>query len=227
MVERLTTAAAKKLVSARKRLKWELSQRLSPTQREFRRIWPSVSTVEGFLVSPSQEHWFFATARSLRDHAVIVEIGSFKGRSTCCFAYGCRDTSKHIFAIDTFQGNESDLSEGKTFEGGSYFHIFWLSLESRGLAQYVTPIRALSTEAARTWDKPIDLLFIDGSHVYEDVLADFNCFFPYVKPGGIVAFHDVHEGWPGPTRVWQEVAAPQLLQTGVRATLTYGRKRRK
>jgi len=224
MGKHLATTAAQKIVSARKRLQWELSQWLDPSEREFRRIWPSISTVEGLLVSPDQEHWFFTAARSLADRATIVEIGSFKGRSTCCFAYGCRGTSKHIFAIDTFAGNDSDFKEGASFRGGSFFHVFWNNLETRGLAEYVTPIRGLSTDAARTWDKPIDLLFIDGSHVYEDVLADFNGFFPHVKPGGIVAFHDVHETWPGPTRVWQETAAPQLTKTGARATLTFGRK---
>ena len=227
MVGRLTTAAARKIVSAHNRLRWELSQRLYPAEREFQRVWPSIITVEGLLVSPYQEHWFFKTARSLPNGATIVEIGSFKGRSTCCFAYGCRGTSKHIFAIDTFAGNDSDFQEGSSFEGGSYLHVFHHNLKSRGLAEYVTSVPGLSTDAARAWDKPIDLLYIDGSHVYEDVLADFNNFFPHVKPGGIVAFHDVHESWPGPVRVWLETAAPQLIETGAVATLTFGRKPRR
>ena len=215
--------AVRKIKSTSHRIRWELRQR-SPTEREFKQIWSSVASIEGLLVSPDQERWFFTTARSLPDRAVIVEIGSFKGRSTCCFAYGCRGTTKRIFAIDTFAGNNSDFKEGKTFQGGSYFDVFWHNLESRGLAQFVTPIRGLSIDAARTWSEPIDLLFIDGSHVYEDVVSDFENFFPHVKPGGIVAFHDVAEGWPGPTRAWREIAAPRLMKAGACATLTYGRK---
>lgn len=37
----------------------------------------------------------------------------------------------------------------------------------------------------------IDFLFIDGDHSYEGVKQDFNLFAPLVKPGGIIALHDI------------------------------------
>lgn len=45
-------------------------------------------------------------------------------------------------------------------------------------------------------DNTIDLLHIDGSHLYEDVKIDFELFYPKVKKGGIILMHDVisHEG---------------------------------
>jgi len=36
----------------------------------------------------------------------------------------------------------------------------------------------------------IDFLFIDGNHSYESVLCDFLLYYPLVKPGGIIGFHD-------------------------------------
>jgi len=36
----------------------------------------------------------------------------------------------------------------------------------------------------------LDVLFIDGDHSYEGVLADWLLYSPLVKTGGIVAFHD-------------------------------------
>lgn len=36
----------------------------------------------------------------------------------------------------------------------------------------------------------IDFLFIDGNHSYESVLCDFILYYPLVKKGGIIAFHD-------------------------------------
>jgi predicted O-methyltransferase YrrM len=39
--------------------------------------------------------------------------------------------------------------------------------------------------------RPIDYLFIDGDHRYEAVRRDFELFTPLVRPGGIVAFHDI------------------------------------
>jgi predicted O-methyltransferase YrrM len=37
----------------------------------------------------------------------------------------------------------------------------------------------------------VDLLFIDGDHSYDGVRADFENYAPLVKPGGLIAFHDV------------------------------------
>ena len=37
----------------------------------------------------------------------------------------------------------------------------------------------------------VDLLFIDGDHQYASVLSDWLLYSPLVKPGGLVAFHDV------------------------------------
>lgn len=38
---------------------------------------------------------------------------------------------------------------------------------------------------------PIDFAFIDGDHTYEGVKADFRNYGPLVRPGGIIAFHDI------------------------------------
>lgn len=37
----------------------------------------------------------------------------------------------------------------------------------------------------------LDFLFIDGDHSYDGVKADFEDYSPLVRPGGIVALHDV------------------------------------
>lgn len=43
-----------------------------------------------------------------------------------------------------------------------------------------------------------DFIFIDGDHTYEGVKADWENYFPMVRPGGAVGFHDTSrmgEGW--------------------------------
>lgn len=47
--------------------------------------------------------------------------------------------------------------------------------------------------------KPVDFLFIDGDHTETGVEADFNDYVEFVRPGGIVAFHDIVEAQPRPT----------------------------
>jgi hypothetical protein len=199
-------------------------ENLGSAKRGFKRAWPHIDGIEGYLDSPGQEEWLYQSVLGLPDPAVIVEIGSFKGRSTACIGYACRGTGKRVFAIDTFAGNDSDFRDGSEFTRGPYFDQFWGNLNRLGLTDYVTPLCGLSADIAQMWRTPIDLLFIDGSHEFPDVLTDFENFFPWVREGGIVAFHDVEPLWPGPWKVWHEVAAARLVAHGSCSTIAFGRK---
>jgi len=39
---------------------------------------------------------------------------------------------------------------------------------------------------------PIDFAFIDGDHTYEAVKQDFEMYSPLVRPGGVIALHDIY-----------------------------------
>lgn len=191
---------------------------VAPEERRFARAWPLIDSVEGYL-SAGQERWLFLTARGLRDGATIVEIGTYKGRSTASIGLACVGTSKRLFSIDTFDGNESDFQG----PGRRAFFLEWRSTVVRlDLEPYVTPVVGDSRVVSRGWKDPIDFLFIDASHVYEDVVQDFDNLFPYVVDGGVVALHDVgtHDG---PTRVWAE-RRHLLRNRGTVSNLAYGRK---
>lgn len=63
-------------------------------------------------------------------------------------------------------------------------------------------------------DTALDVLFVDGDHTYSGVDQDFADYAPLVRPGGLVAFHDIVPGGPGkhgdPGGVpafWRELAA--------------------
>ena len=43
------------------------------------------------------------------------------------------------------------------------------------------------------WNKPIDLLFIDSSHTYDDTKELFEKYESFIKKGGYVVFHDYHK----------------------------------
>jgi MMP 1-O-methyltransferase len=204
-------------LSTRLRLKIrKIARNLNPAYREFHRFWPVIDSVEGWLL-PSEGAWLFGAARSLPRDGNIVEIGSFKGRSTCCLALGCRGTERRVFGIDTFDGGP-DLPKLNSLPD------FRRNLERCGVSAHVKPIAERSTAAAKTWKEPIHLLFIDGSHSYEDVLADFAGFFPHVVSGGMVALHDViNESWPGVAKAWAEIES-QLTEVGYSGSLGFGRK---
>lgn len=52
----------------------------------------------------------------------------------------------------------------------------------------------------------IDFLFIDGDHSYEGVKADFENYYPLVREGGIIGFHDI--GHAPITQFWDEIEIP-------------------
>lgn len=56
---------------------------------------------------------------------------------------------------------------------------------------------------------PLDFLMIDGDHAYKGVKMDFEMYSPLVRPGGLIAFHDIcqHPGGFGGEvfRFWEEV----------------------
>lgn len=206
-----TTRVVRKI----KKVARELTE--TAAEREFRRIWPELNSIEGWLLA-SEGKWLFNAVRLLPRHANIVEIGSYKGRSTSCLALACKEGEKRIFAIDSFDG-------GPNLPKADSLPNFRENMKRLGLSDYVEPIVGLSGEVAKTWNKPIHFLFVDGSHLYEDVLADFAGFFPHVLPGGVVAFHDViNESWPGVGKAWRESIEHQLKETGYCDSLGYGRK---
>jgi predicted O-methyltransferase YrrM len=68
--------------------------------------------------------------------------------------------------------------------------------------------------------RALDLLFIDGDHSHEGIRRDFADYTPLVRPGGVVALHDIVPGGPGkhgdPGGVpafWQEIKAGQADAT--------------
>lgn len=186
---------------------------------DFNKVFPLIDKIPGFLKTPKQEQWFFSVARQAPPDAVIVEIGSFLGRSTVSFALGCVGSRKHIYAIDLFEG-DNDM-----YGSGDFMEKFNENIKACGVEQYVTPIKQNSIEAANTWSKPIDILFIDGSHEYEDVKADFYGFYPHVKKGGIIAIHDIKGKWEGVIRFWDELKKSTLLKKiGTVSSLGYGTK---
>lgn len=134
--------------------------------------------------------FLFNSAKKCRSGAVIVEIGSWKGRSTICLAEGSKAGNQvKIFAIDPH------------IDGT--FDEFQKNIKNANADDVVIPIVKTSEEASKGWNLPVDLIFVDGSHEYELVKKDFELWFPEIKEGGIMAFHD-SVGWRGPSRLVDE-----------------------
>jgi MMP 1-O-methyltransferase len=141
-----------------------------------RRVRELIADIPGWLTDEEAEA-LYELARSCRGDGVIVEIGSWKGKSTVCLGLGSQQgNALPIYAIDPYADDR--------------FGDFKTNVERAGIKELVHPIASLSQPAADTFDEPIELLFVDGSHEYDLVLEDFEKWVPKVVDGGWVAFHD-------------------------------------
>ena len=65
--------------------------------------------------------------------------------------------------------------------------------------------------AAALGGEKLDFLFIDGDHSAAGARQDFDDYAPFVRPGGLIAFHDIRpddRGWSGEVYgIWPELAA--------------------
>ncbi len=59
------------------------------------------------------------------------------------------------------------------------------------LENTISPLQITSDKASLLFDdETLDFVFIDASHVYDEVTRDISCWYPKVKKGGIIAGHD-------------------------------------
>jgi MMP 1-O-methyltransferase len=124
---------------------------------------------------------------------VIVEVGSWKGRSTLALA--C-NTSGTVYAVDTWKGTEQQGDELAQHEEGWLLEEF--KRNTTGLDNIVI-CEGPSMEMAKRYEGLlIDMLFIDGYHTYEGVRDDILSWSPMVRPGGVICGHDyIPPYWDG------------------------------
>lgn len=61
-----------------------------------------------------------------------------------------------------------------------------------------------SRDIGKTWNKPIDFLFIDSSHEYEQTVQELDLWIPFVKKNGVICMHDTNPRWEGVNRALKE-----------------------
>lgn len=154
------------------------------------------AAVEGWL-SDAQGRALYAAARAVAGRGAIVEIGSWKGRSTIWLAAGAKVAGQRVFAIDPHTHSKEDPHARTLAE-------FQENLRRAGLADVVEPLVMTSTDAAAILKGPVELLFVDGDHSYEGAARDAFIWLPRVVDGGTVMFHDVATAaYSGPRRVFR------------------------
>jgi len=140
-------------------------------------------------------------ARQASCHGMILEIGSWKGRSTRAFA---DHTPGLVYAVDMWESSPAGWMDPATYTKAILqkrpedyiFQIFCDNLRSHIESGKVHPIRKSSIEAAEECILWFDLIFIDAAHDYESVARDITIWSGKLLPGGLLCGHDYSEHWP-------------------------------
>jgi len=178
--------------------------------------------VEGWLTDKEGE-LLYNLARNCTGRGVIIEIGSWKGKSTVWLGQGSeRGKQVKIYAVDPHTGS----SEHRAMYGEVWtFEEFKKNIQKAQVDHLVVPLVKTSQEAARGFNQPVELIFIDGAHEYDFVKLDFDLWFPKLIEGGFIAFHDSILG-PGVKKVVKEKVfkSKDFRKIGLADYITYAQK---
>ena len=193
---------------------------LNMNKPKIKKLIESTSKIEGWL-SPQEGVFLFRLANTLPFNAVVVEIGSWKGKSAIWLSSGLTDKQKaRLYAIDPHIGSPEKTDE---YEKIDTFQEFKNNIKRAGLEKYVSPIREKAGSAAPNFNKRIDLLFIDGSHTYTAAKEDFTKWSGKLKKDGWVVLHDATV-LAGPWKVARDFIffSSQFQNTGMLGSMIFG-----
>ncbi len=115
-------------------------------------------------------------------HNVIVETGTNQGASTIVLAQALADSKRagHVYTIELDDNNYAKA-----------LHNF----AQAGVAQHITAIKGDSREELKKIVAEVDefsAVVLDASHLYDDVLSEFEIIYPKLGPHSIVVFDNTY-----------------------------------
>jgi len=119
----------------------------------------------------------------------IVEVGSWKGRSTKELLEACEGT---VYAVDHFRGSTGDTTE--YIADITDVHEEFMS--NVGHYKNLSVLTGDSLEIANSFNgTKVEMVFIDAGHTYDECKADIEAWMP--KCTKIISGHDYGDDWPG------------------------------
>lgn len=155
---------------------------MNPSKSEKRLI----AGIRGWLHN-REATFLFQLASTVSGGLPIVEIGSFRGKSTIAIALG----SKHggnspVYAVDP-QLPFVDAA-GEKFDGPKDKSQFFRNVTETGVGDLVYVVNLSSAQTAAIWDRELGMVFIDGDH--REVSNDFRLWDSHLGVRGLMVFHD-------------------------------------
>ncbi|PJE67800.1 hypothetical protein COU95_00430 [Candidatus Shapirobacteria bacterium CG10_big_fil_rev_8_21_14_0_10_40_9] len=152
----------------------------------------------------------YALIRNLKSKRVLC-VGSGKGLIPAICALACKDNQMgFVDFVDAGYGK----NHPKSWAGDG----FWKKVDPErhfsllGVSDWIKTYVMTSQDFAKKFPKrSYGYISLDGDHSYEGVKLDYELFWPKLKEGGFMAFHDVTvKQWGklknfGVWKLWQEL----------------------
>lgn len=123
------------------------------------------------------------------DAQVIVEVGSWLGHSALAMARG---TTGRVYCVDHWRGSVGGT--GLVDDPLEHYAHFLDCIRADAAGAHIVPLFGDSVMIAGLFERrQIGLLYIDGDHSHEAVMADLRAWAHHVRPGGIVCGDDYSE----------------------------------
>lgn len=155
-------------------------------------------TIDGWFPEYDMESLYKLADQYIKEGGEVLEVGSWKGRSSYILAAICQERNAKLTCIDSFKGLvlkdhvKYNLYHG---EGGYYKEaeqedfIHFIKENLKGM-----PVKFLKGDSRdfykRFFNETFDLVFVDGDHDMPIVQLDMENFWPKVKVGGVFCGHD-------------------------------------
>ena len=175
----------------------------------------TITNIDGWLTDREVSFLAMAAAHPTAE-GDILEIGSYRGRSTVVLAKAKQLAKRsELIAIDPLP-NEEPMAEGSDGKRTARA-LFEQNLQTAGVSDEVEFHQAYSYDLAAEWDRPLRLLWIDGDHSYPSTKQDFDLYAPHITNGGVLAMHDVLSRYDGCIRVFTEdiLTSPHFGAAGI------------
>lgn len=123
----------------------------------------------------------------------ILEIGSFEGSSAVYFSDNLLDHPESgLTCVDPFHSNDSTTPF--SMGGNDTMCLFVNNISKSKNFQKIMFHRMFSSEFYKKNTKKFGFIYVDGSHLVEDIKNDFIECLKILEPGGFLAFDDYKWG---------------------------------
>ena len=129
----------------------------------------------------------------------IVEIGVFRMAHLYMMAAAAQPGAT-LIAVDVSSANAAPRRAIAAKLRSEGFHVYFIRANSHSN-------HAVAEVKCALRGAPIDALYIDADHAYESARDDHAAYSPLVRPGGLIAFHDIAQKHDQVRRYWCELKA--------------------